>query len=41
MTPEEEAAVVPAGILAPEEIADAAVELIGNDSLAGRVMTCW
>jgi NAD(P)-dependent dehydrogenase (short-subunit alcohol dehydrogenase family) len=41
MTPEEEAAVVPAGILAPEEIADAAVELIRDDSLAGRVMACW
>jgi NAD(P)-dependent dehydrogenase (short-subunit alcohol dehydrogenase family) len=41
MTPEEEAAVVPPGILAPEEIADAAVELIRDDSLAGRVMTCW
>jgi NAD(P)-dependent dehydrogenase (short-subunit alcohol dehydrogenase family) len=41
MTPEEEAAVVPAGILPPEEIADAAVELIGDDSLAGRVMACW
>ncbi|HEY3097137.1 MAG TPA: SDR family oxidoreductase [Acidimicrobiia bacterium] len=41
MTPEEEAAVVPPGILAPEEIADAAIELIRDDSLAGRVMTCW
>jgi NAD(P)-dependent dehydrogenase (short-subunit alcohol dehydrogenase family) len=41
MTPEEEAAVVPPGILAPDEIADAAVELIQDDSLAGRVMTCW
>jgi NAD(P)-dependent dehydrogenase (short-subunit alcohol dehydrogenase family) len=41
MTPEEEAAVVPPGILAPEEIADAAVELIRDDSLAGRVMACW
>jgi NAD(P)-dependent dehydrogenase (short-subunit alcohol dehydrogenase family) len=41
MTPEEEAATVPTGILAPEEIADAAVELIGDDSLAGRVMACW
>ncbi|HMF03468.1 MAG TPA: SDR family NAD(P)-dependent oxidoreductase [Acidimicrobiia bacterium] len=41
MTPEEEAATVPAGILAAEEIADAAVELIGDDSLAGRVMACW
>src|SRR6266536_1329352 len=41
MTPEEEAAVVPPGILAPEEIADAAVELIRDDSLAGRGMTCW
>ncbi len=41
MTPEEEAATVPAGILAPEEIADAAVELIRDDSLAGRVMACW
>jgi NAD(P)-dependent dehydrogenase (short-subunit alcohol dehydrogenase family) len=41
MTPEEEAAAVPAGILAPEEIADAAVELIRDDSLAGRVMACW
>jgi NAD(P)-dependent dehydrogenase (short-subunit alcohol dehydrogenase family) len=41
MTPEEEAAVVPAGILPPEEIADAAVELIRDDSLAGRVMACW
>jgi NAD(P)-dependent dehydrogenase (short-subunit alcohol dehydrogenase family) len=41
MTPEEEATVVPAGILAPEEVADAAVELIRDDSLAGRVMACW
>jgi NAD(P)-dependent dehydrogenase (short-subunit alcohol dehydrogenase family) len=41
MTPEEHAAVVPPGILAPEEIADAAVELIRDDSLAGRVMACW
>jgi NAD(P)-dependent dehydrogenase (short-subunit alcohol dehydrogenase family) len=41
MTPEEEAATVPPGILAPEEIADAAVELIRDDSLAGRVMACW
>jgi NAD(P)-dependent dehydrogenase (short-subunit alcohol dehydrogenase family) len=41
MTPEEESAAVPPGILAPEEIADAAVELIRDDSLAGRVMTCW
>jgi NAD(P)-dependent dehydrogenase (short-subunit alcohol dehydrogenase family) len=41
MTPEEEAATVPPGILAPEEIADAAIELIRDDSLAGRVMTCW
>jgi NAD(P)-dependent dehydrogenase (short-subunit alcohol dehydrogenase family) len=41
MTPEEEAAVVPPGILAPEEIADAAVELIRDDSLSGRVMACW
>jgi NAD(P)-dependent dehydrogenase (short-subunit alcohol dehydrogenase family) len=41
MTPEEEAAVVPPGILAPEEIAEAAVELIRDESLAGRVMACW
>ncbi|HMG27186.1 MAG TPA: SDR family NAD(P)-dependent oxidoreductase [Acidimicrobiia bacterium] len=41
MTPEEEAATVPAGILAAEEIADAAVELIHDDALAGRVMACW
>jgi NAD(P)-dependent dehydrogenase (short-subunit alcohol dehydrogenase family) len=41
MTSEEEAATVPPGILAPEEIADAAVELIRDESLAGRVMTCW
>ena len=41
MTPEEEAATVPLGILAPEEIADAAVELIRDDTLAGRVMACW
>jgi NAD(P)-dependent dehydrogenase (short-subunit alcohol dehydrogenase family) len=41
MTPEEHAAVVPPGILAPEEIAEAAVELIRDDSLAGRVMACW
>ena len=41
MTPEEEAAAVPPGILAPEEIADAAVALIRDDSLAGRVMACW
>jgi NAD(P)-dependent dehydrogenase (short-subunit alcohol dehydrogenase family) len=41
MTPEEEAATVPPDILAPEDIADAAVELIRDDTLAGRVMTCW
>jgi NAD(P)-dependent dehydrogenase (short-subunit alcohol dehydrogenase family) len=41
MTPEEEAATVPLGILAPEEIADAAVEFIRDDTLAGRVMACW
>jgi NAD(P)-dependent dehydrogenase (short-subunit alcohol dehydrogenase family) len=41
MTPEEEAATVPSGILAAEEITDAAVELIRDDSLAGRVMACW
>ena len=41
MTPAEEAAVVPSGILAPEDIADAAIELIRDDSLAGRVMACW
>ena len=41
MTPEEEAAAVPPEILAPEEIADAAIHLIRDDSLAGRVMTCW
>jgi NAD(P)-dependent dehydrogenase (short-subunit alcohol dehydrogenase family) len=41
MTPEEHAAVVPPGILAPEEIAEAAAELIRDDSLAGRVMACW
>jgi NAD(P)-dependent dehydrogenase (short-subunit alcohol dehydrogenase family) len=41
MTPEEEAATVPSGILAPEAIADAAVELIRDDSLAGRVMAYW
>ncbi|HEY4398587.1 MAG TPA: SDR family NAD(P)-dependent oxidoreductase [Acidimicrobiia bacterium] len=41
MTPEEEAATVPVGILAPEEIADAAAELIRDESLAGRVMACW
>jgi NAD(P)-dependent dehydrogenase (short-subunit alcohol dehydrogenase family) len=41
MSPAEEAATVPPGILAPEEIADAAVELIRDDSLAGRVMSCW
>jgi NAD(P)-dependent dehydrogenase (short-subunit alcohol dehydrogenase family) len=41
MTPEEEAAAVPPGILAPDEIADAAVALIRDDSLAGRVMACW
>jgi len=41
MTPEEHAALVPPGILAPDEIAEAAVELIRDDSLAGRVMACW
>jgi len=41
MSPEEEAATVPPGILPPEEIADAAVQLIRDDSLAGRVMACW
>ena len=41
MTPEEEAVTVPPGILAPEEIADAAVGLIRDDTLAGRVMACW
>jgi NAD(P)-dependent dehydrogenase (short-subunit alcohol dehydrogenase family) len=41
MTPEEEAVAVPARILPPEEIADAAVELVHDDALAGRVMACW
>src|SRR5437870_12484126 len=38
MTPEEEAAAVPPGIVAPEDIADAAVDLICAGSLASRVM---
>jgi NAD(P)-dependent dehydrogenase (short-subunit alcohol dehydrogenase family) len=40
MTPEERAR-VPERLTEPEEIADAVVELIRNDDLAGRVMVCW
>jgi 3-oxoacyl-[acyl-carrier protein] reductase len=38
MTPQERAANVPPRLREPEEIADAAVELVRDDALAGRVM---
>jgi NAD(P)-dependent dehydrogenase (short-subunit alcohol dehydrogenase family) len=41
MSPEERAAAVPPVLLEPEDIADAAVELVQDESLAGRVMCCW
>jgi NAD(P)-dependent dehydrogenase (short-subunit alcohol dehydrogenase family) len=40
-SPEEWQAIAPAVMLQPEEIADAVVELIRDDSLAGRVMLCY
>jgi NAD(P)-dependent dehydrogenase (short-subunit alcohol dehydrogenase family) len=40
MTPEERAR-VPERLNEPEEIADAVVEFIRDDDLAGRVMVCW
>lgn len=39
MSPDEQAAVPE--LTPPEEIADAVVELIRDDSLAGRVLICW
>ena len=41
MPAEEWQALTPAVLLQPEEIADAVVELIHDDSLAGRVMLCY
>ncbi|MGH8977547.1 MAG: SDR family NAD(P)-dependent oxidoreductase, partial [Acidimicrobiia bacterium] len=41
MSAAELAAVVPPVLLQPEEIADAVVELVSDDSLSGRVMCCW
>jgi NAD(P)-dependent dehydrogenase (short-subunit alcohol dehydrogenase family) len=41
MSPEEWASIAPPAMVAPEEIADAAVVLIRDDSLAGRVMLCY
>jgi NAD(P)-dependent dehydrogenase (short-subunit alcohol dehydrogenase family) len=40
MTPEERSR-VPEPLNEPEEIADAVVEFIRDDDLAGRVMVCW
>jgi NAD(P)-dependent dehydrogenase (short-subunit alcohol dehydrogenase family) len=39
--PPEERALVPERLNEPEEIADAVVEFLRNDDLAGRVMVCW
>jgi NAD(P)-dependent dehydrogenase (short-subunit alcohol dehydrogenase family) len=41
MSPEEWAAVAPPVMVAPEEIADATLALIRDDSLAGRVILCY
>lgn len=41
MSPAEWQAVAPVVMVQPEEIADAVVELIRDDSLAGRVMLCY
>jgi NAD(P)-dependent dehydrogenase (short-subunit alcohol dehydrogenase family) len=41
MSVEERASAVPAAMLSPSDIADAVAELITDDSLAGRVMSCW
>jgi NAD(P)-dependent dehydrogenase (short-subunit alcohol dehydrogenase family) len=41
MTEEELRTKVPPVLLAPEEIADAVMELVHDDSLAGRVMACF
>jgi hypothetical protein len=39
MPPEEQAAVPE--LTPPEDIADAVMDLIADDELAGRVMICW
>ena len=39
MTPEQRAAEAP--LVDPDELADAVVELVRDESLAGRVMSCW
>lgn len=41
LTPEQYQAIVPTVMLKPDDIADAIVELIRDDSLAGRVMLCY
>ena len=41
MSAEERRFAVPSVMLDPRDIADAAVELIGDESLNGRVMCCW
>ena len=40
MSPEEWQAMAPAVMTQPEEIAEAVVRIINDDSLAGRVMLC-
>jgi NAD(P)-dependent dehydrogenase (short-subunit alcohol dehydrogenase family) len=40
MSPEERAR-VPERLNDPDEIADAVIELVRDDDLAGRVMVCW
>ncbi len=40
-SPEEWQAIAPAVMLQPEEIADAVVQFIRDDALAGRVMLCY
>lgn len=41
MTPEERVRLVPAVLAQPEEIADAVVMLIRDETLAGRIMLCY
>ena len=40
LSPQEWQAIAPSAMTQPEEIADAVVRIIGDDSLAGRVMLC-
>ncbi|MCH6556156.1 MAG: SDR family NAD(P)-dependent oxidoreductase, partial [Chloroflexi bacterium] len=41
MSPEEWQAIAPAVMLQPEEIADAVVQFVRDETLAGRVMLCY